>query len=80
MARSITQLSYTKEQGFSLTQRNQKTLHAELLTNSYLSPYLVILNFRIKANKQKKRTILILPDMVSKEEFRHLRIKLKYFH
>ena len=80
MARSITQLSYTKEQGFSLTQRNQKTLHAELLTNSYLSPYLVILNFRIKANKQKKRTILILPDMVSKEEFRHLRIKVKYFH
>lgn len=77
---SVIALHYTKDQGFRLTCRNNETISVNLLKSSYASPYLLVLNFKCQGSRFKKYSVVILPDMISAQDFRQLRVKLKYFH
>ncbi len=56
-------------------QSSTKTIQAQLVPDSYVSPWLTILCFRTETNK--KLSIMIFPDAINPETFRRLRGRLK---
>ena len=52
-----------------------KQYKAGLLANSFVSPWLCILNFRL--HNQSKKSVIIFPDAIDRQTFRRLRVKLK---
>ena len=50
---------------------------AELLGTSFVAPYLTVLNFKI-SGKHMAKHIVIFPDAVDSEQFRQLRVLLKW--
>ncbi len=58
-----------------LQQANGETFTAELLLNSYIHPWLCVLNFRNQYGK--RQSLVILPDRIDGESFRRLRVRLK---
>jgi hypothetical protein len=65
------------EQGiWVLCRHDGRQLDAELLPDSYVSPYLVILNLRC-LDGTRCPSQLLLPDSLDKETFRRLRVRLR---
>lgn len=50
---------------------------AELLGTSFVAPYLTVLNFKI-AGKHNAKHVVIFPDAIDSEQFRKLRVLLKW--
>lgn len=50
---------------------------AELLPSSFVSAYLVVLNLRL-AEEKWARHVVILPDGIEAEQFRQLRVNLRW--
>lgn len=72
---AITQAWRTGSGEWLLLQRNGSLRQAQLLGNSFTSPYLVILNFRIVASK-KHVSLLLAFDCYESEVFRRMRVAL----
>lgn len=60
-----------------LQTRRGEWLEGELLGSSYVSPRLTIVNFRPHGRWATRRVILV-PDNVDSEDFRHLRTRLRW--
>jgi toxin CptA len=52
-------------------------VEASLLGTSFVSPYLAVLNLK-PGNSRLARHIVLLPDSLEKEEFRQLRVLLRW--
>ena len=59
-----------------LTLRNNQQRSEQLLPSSFVSPFLTILNLR--RDSYWSRSVIILPDSMDREAFRHLRVGLKW--
>lgn len=71
-------LSLKMEEGScTLVLRGGVEKHCTLLGSTYVSPFLTVLNLREKG-KLLMRSIVILPDSVDREEFRKLRVWLRW--
>lgn len=67
-----------EEEGQSvLVLRNGAHVPCHLAADSLVTPYLVILNVEL-AERRAKRSLVILPDAMGAERFRHLRVALRW--
>ena len=60
-----------------LVLRSGRHLSGRLSADSLVTPSLVILNVALK-EQRKTRSLLIMPDTMGAESFRHLRVALKW--
>jgi toxin CptA len=56
-------------------QKSGKESSAQLIGDSFVSLYLVVLNFQLETGKRS--SLILIPGMLSEDEFRQLRIRLK---
>lgn len=61
-----------------LWQQGARCEQVELLGDSYLAPFLVILNFRPQGSRRPLRTILLTSDNIDADLLRRLRVHLKW--
>jgi len=73
-ADTITCLMWDNNNDWLVITRSGKEYHASLQRPVYLQVRVVILNFKIN---KRRRPIIILPDMVDRESFRQLRVRLQ---
>jgi toxin CptA len=74
---SIVALEVRDGGSVSLQTRRGDWLEGELLGSSYVSPLLTIVNFRPNGCWVTRRVVLV-PDNVDAEDFRHLRTRLRW--
>ena len=77
LARSVTALSLNSECGCSIQSVHGEWLEMRLLSSSFVSPYLTVLNLS-PHGAWGARHVVIFPDAVDPEAFRQLRILLKW--
>lgn len=63
--------------GCAFQTRRGDWVEASLLGTSFVSPYLAVLNLK-PGNSRLARHIVLLPDSLEKEEFRQLRVLLRW--
>lgn len=81
--RSITRLEVMEDMTFKLETRNGARLDCELLGSSFVAPYLTVLELKPAEpvnvwQRPASHTITILPDGINAEEFRQLRVLLRW--
>lgn len=59
-------------------QRGEQSVRVELCGDSYHVPFLVILNFTPQGRRRPRRTLLLTTDNIDAENFRRLRVHLKW--
>jgi len=74
---SVVALEFRREGGALMHLRNGKLLEAQVLGNSFVSPYLTIVRLKPK-RAWFVRSVLVLPDMLVPALFRTLRVWLKW--
>ena len=74
---SIVALELRDGGAVSLQTRRGDWLDGELLGSSYVSPLLTIVNFRPNGRWATRRVVLV-PDNVDSQDFRHLRTRLRW--
>ncbi len=72
---AVTEIWQTQEGLWLLLLSNGRLQQAQLLGNSYISSYLMILNFRMLMTK-KTLSVILVADSYDKNEFRRLRVGL----
>jgi len=75
LAKSIIRVKLSSIGDWSLINSQNKRIKATLLPTSFLSQYLLILNFH--SLEMKKYTVLIPKGRVSSDDFRQLKVRLK---
>lgn len=76
--KSIIRFWHAADDCWALEDRMGHIHYAKLASDSICTLYFVLLNFRDQARKLHSRiSIVILPDSLSKDEFRQLRVCLK---
>ena len=60
-----------------LVLRSGTHLSGRVSADSLVTPFLVILNVALK-ERRERRSLLIMPDTMGAESFRHLRVALKW--
>ena len=60
-----------------VTLRNGTALETQILETSYVTPALTVLNLRV-ANERLARHVLFVPDNINQEDYRRLRVILKW--
>lgn len=60
-----------------LILKNGREVRGTLLGSTYVSPYLTLLNLK-ERKKLLSHSVIILPDAVDREEFRALRVRLRW--
>lgn len=74
---SIVALQFERDGTVFMQYRNGKTLEAQVLASSFVTPHLTII--LLKSNQAGfARSVLLLPDMLAPELFRSLRVWLKW--
>lgn len=63
--------------GVVLVLRNGRHVSGKMAATSLVTPYLVILNI-VLSEQRGSRNLVILPDAMGKEAFRHLRVALRW--
>jgi toxin CptA len=63
--------------GVMLVLRNGKRLSGRISGSSLVTPWLTVVNVSL-SQRHKVRSVLILPDSMAKDEFRQLRVWLKW--
>jgi len=76
-ARSVAALSLNSECGCSIQSVRGEWLETRLLSSSFVSPYLTVLNLRPHGS-WGARHVVIFPDAIDPEAFRQLRVLLKW--
>ena len=71
---AISDLVWDDNNEWLVTTRGGEEQHAQLLLPVYLHTRIVILNFRIH---NRRRPLVILPDVLDRESFRKLRVRLQ---
>ena len=77
MGRSCVAFQMDGNTEIELILRSGKHLPGRISLDSFVTPYLVILNV-ILTEQRGSRSLLIMPDAMEKESFRRLRIALKW--
>lgn len=75
LRKSVLEVYLTASGEWSVLASTGRYENVELLSSSFSSQYLIILNFCTATTKTY--TLLIVKDMMGKDEFRHLRVCLK---
>lgn len=75
--RSVRAIRLTGECEISLQGQDGTWLEAAILPSSFISPYLTVLNLKIEVER-RARHVVILPDAMDAEQFRQLRVWLKW--
>jgi len=60
----------------TLIQRNGQQLAGKICDGGLVTPFLVVMN--IKINERGKRNIVLMPDSMSCDDFRHLCVVLRW--
>ena len=60
-----------------LTTRSGKSMACSILSSTFVAPYLMVLDLK-PAGKFFTRSVVILPDGIDAEEFRQLRVWLRW--
>lgn len=76
---AITAFELSEEKQCRLRTYSGETIHCVVESNSFIAPTLVILNLKNKL-KRSFYSIVLLPDCMEKNEFRRLRVWLKWKH
>jgi toxin CptA len=77
LPRSLTRLELNGKEELHVTRRDGKSHRVDILPGSFVTPYLTILNMRIR-DTGKLRHLLVTPDRVQQDEFRRLRVWLRW--
>ncbi len=77
MGQSCVAFQMDSKTEIDLALRNGKHLPGRISLDSFVTPYLVILNV-ILTEQRGRRCLLIMPDAMEKESFRRLRIDLRW--
>jgi toxin CptA len=75
--RSVRAVRLTGECDMSLQGQDATWLEAAILPSSFISPYLTVLNLNIEGER-RARHVVILPDAMDAEQFRQLRVWLRW--
>ncbi len=73
--KSITEVRVNALGDWSLSTFAGETIKSDLLCNSFVSQYLIILNFC--SDNSAKHTVLITKSRIDADKFRHLKVHLK---
>ena len=76
LAKSCVAFSFEGKNNITLIQRNGQHLVGKISAGSLVVPFLVLINISI--TEREKRSIVLLPDSMSREAFRHLRVQLRW--
>ena len=76
-ANAIVELEVGEGGHISCRTRDSQRREGEVLSSSFISPWLTVLNLRL-AGAARARHVVILPDNVEKDTFRRLRVLLKW--
>lgn len=77
MGRSCVAFRLEDREQIVLVLRDGRQLSGQVSDDSIVTPYLVILNVLLK-EQSRRRSLLILPDVMGNESFRLLRIALRW--
>ncbi len=70
-------LIWNQKSAWNIYTQNLQIYNITLLPNTFCSRYLIILNFVVSVkDKNKKRSLVILPDSMIKQDFKRLRLYL----
>lgn len=75
-AKSIVKFWQDSDHNWNLQQRNGQITLAKLRGDSICTLYFVLLNFN-EDSKKFRRSVMIFPDAMNYNDFRHLRVCLK---
>ena len=66
---------------WQLIDEHQQSYPAQLVPSSYVSARLVVINLRVENSAWfcRHRAIVLLPDNIDRENFRRLRIRLRWY-
>lgn len=76
LKRTPKRLHWSPEEGWTLTARDGTDHPVELMTEAYLSPWLVVAHFKDELGKP--RTVMLAQDSVRPDGFRRLKVLLRY--
>lgn len=75
--RAVIAFELSNEMQCTLTTRSGESIVCSILSSTFVAPYLTVLNLKT-AEKLFMLSVAILPDSIDAEEFRQLRIWLKW--
>lgn len=75
--RAIEKIERMPDATWILTDRLKTRYQAELLSGSYVSPWLLVLRFRL--SRFRRRTIILLQDSAEDDLLRRLRVQLRLY-
>lgn len=75
--RSVRAIRLNGECDISLQGKDGVWLEITLLPSSFISPYLTVLNLSLEGESMARHVVL-LPDAIDKEQFRQLRVWLRW--
>ena len=73
---AIVAVHWEQDGVWSLTSRSGRAMHATLLPSTLVTPYLVVLNFRL-AHFWQRRSVVLLSDNCDAVSLRRLRVRLR---
>lgn len=76
---AVIAIEVASDDAFSVQTRRGDWLECEVLGSTYVASFLTVLNLR-ELEKRAVRHVVILPDGVDAEDFRRLRVWLRWKH
>ena len=76
---AVVALEVTSDNALSIQTRSGEWIECEVLGSTYVVSFLTVLNLR-EIEKGSVRHIMILPDSMDAEDFRRLRVWLRWKH
>lgn len=77
MPESVTAIEIAADDTLSIQTRRGEWIECEVLGNTYVVSFLTVLNLRERENGAVRR-VVILPDSMEREDFRRLRVWLRW--
>ncbi len=74
-ARAVLRLTWTRHGDWRLVYADGVAQTAELQGDSYVHPWLVVLNFSLQP--KGRASVVLFPDSLHEEDFRRLRVRLR---
>ena len=76
LSSSFVELLWDNNDEWFITLKDETKIAVTFLPNSFIHPWITILNFK-QSGKLFSRSIILVSDNVSREDFRRLRVRLK---
>lgn len=71
----VSNLVWEEGDDWVITLKNGTEHTAQMTTDGFISPWMTVLNFIDEA--KRKRSVVLLPDSVTQDSFRQLRVRLR---